>query len=144
MIIRSLDNTATVEILVVGRSPDDSDSSLCVDVVVAGDFAGRNPQIWYDHVALKAFLRDLEILETSREGNAVLDSVSPGECRIRFRCVGLRGRVLVQVCFWKLVYFPDGQGHDTNQLTLNFEMDPGMLQQLVSDIRRLTAECQPI
>ena len=82
MEIRSLDNTWLLTF-----SANDTESeylpSVNVSVALDGEFAARNPTIWYEYEAITDFVSGLRQLESSRSGDASLDSMSPGECAIR-------------------------------------------------------------
>jgi hypothetical protein len=137
--ICSLDNSASVVISVIDTETQHV-PSVGVSVTLRGDFAGSNPHVWYEQAALLGFVRGLKKVEARRDGQAALDSMSPGECVFCVRCVGLRGFILVQVRLSRIVHFHDAGQSENNQLIVTFEMDREMFHHLIADFGELAAQ----
>ena len=143
MEIRSLDNSASVAISVIGTDTQHF-PSVGVSVTLCGDFAGSNPHVGYEQAAILGFVGALETVEARRDGQAVLDAMSPGECVFCVRCVGLRGFILVQIRLSRIVRFHDAGQSENNQLIVTFEMDRGMFHRLIADFAALADQCSPV
>jgi len=65
--------------------PSQGDGYLTIRVASAG-FAGRN-NVWVQADSLRSFCRALIALERDRRGEAIMESISPGELNLRIRSV---------------------------------------------------------
>ena len=83
-----------LELILLERIPDDlptpGDVRLYVKVEAFG-FTGAHDGVWVGKGALEGFAAALRVLERTREGEAVLESMSPGEFVLRVYSVDRAG-----------------------------------------------------
>jgi hypothetical protein len=95
-------------------------------------FEGGNPSVWFEHSAIADFMAALVNLETSRQGAAEIESMSPAECRLRIRSIDRAGHLAVDVVISRNIYL---NGHpQRNACELVFEIDPSTLQRIVLNL----------
>jgi hypothetical protein len=100
MLIR--DNNSTLELKIEDKMPEGvqgagdfalrSILNICITGVETDEFMA-NARSWIDIVKFNRFLNELKSLETSRQGSAEIESMSPGEFRIRFYKKNSRGEI---------------------------------------------------
>ena len=87
-----------VEIRLVSQEPDNlpsrGDAYLSIQVSSAG-FTGHN-DLWVVAAALHCFCEDLLALERERRGQAMLESISPGELGLRIRSIDSLGHMAAE------------------------------------------------
>ena len=108
-----------------------------------GELSASNPSVWYEHDAIVDFVSALRQVESSRAGDASLDSMSPGECSIRIECVGGLGNILLHIDMYRVTYFPEAAGHAKNTVSVTFEVNREFLHRIISDFSELAAVCRP-
>ena len=122
-----------LEISIADVEPGGRDDIRFADVLVVVrahfyDFSGA-VDAWIVHSEWAAFLTQLTALERTRVGEAVLESASPGELRLRIFARDRAGHMGADVEF--LVDYPDG----TAGLKLGpIDFDPTSLPHLVREL----------
>jgi hypothetical protein len=110
-------------------SPGD-DIALIVNVRSRG-FTGRN-DTWISRAAWLEFCEQLSTLEAHRQGEAVVESISPKELRLIFRSTDSAGHMAVEGFV--------GYRGTYGEVLLAFSpmsFDPSILPELVRDARRI-------
>jgi hypothetical protein len=103
--------------------PGRGDSRLAVLVTSAG-FSGRS-QVWVSGTSLRSFCTALSALERNRRGEAIIESMSPGELVLRFRSVDSCGHMAVEGAIGCRVQ--RGHSHSWHAIHFGFEFDPSQL-----------------
>ncbi len=100
------DRANAIELTLLERLPDDlptpGDVRLRVKVEAEG-FAGLS-EVWIEKATLERFTRDLLALERTRDGEAVLKSVSPDAFVLRLRSVDRAGHIAVSGQLGRITY----------------------------------------
>ena len=109
------------------NTPPGSDVHLTIRVSSRG-FAGHN-EVWVLAASFKAFCRSLVDLERDRAGEAVLEALSPDECRIVVRSVDSRGHMAVGGATGYAVQMENCLVW--HSVTFGFEFDPSQLIEAV-------------
>jgi hypothetical protein len=108
--------------------PSRGDGYLTVRVSSNG-FTGHN-DLWVLAAALRSFCQSLVALERDRQGEAVLESVSPDELRIVVRSVDSRGHMAVEGSTGYRVQRLNSQ--PWHSVAFGFEFDPSQLERAAS------------
>ena len=98
------------------------------------EFAGA-ADVWVSRDAWSGFLSRLADLERERRGDAVLESISPGELRLRLFAIDRAGHMAAEGEL--AVYYYDAAG-SANALSLRFgaaEFEPTLLPALLKELR---------
>ena len=98
-------------------------------------FRGSNEKIWVTDAECKKFLAQAEELERTRQGTAVLESMSPDEFRLELQVFDRAGHVELSTVLSSVKV----GGRKTQQLGIHggFELDPSGLPLLVKSLRML-------
>jgi hypothetical protein len=98
-------------------------------------FRGSDDKIWVTDAECKKFLAQAEELERTRQGTAVLESMSPGEFRLELRVVDRAGHAELAIVLSIL----KAGGRKTQHLGIHgdFELDPSGLPLIVKSLRML-------
>lgn len=104
------------------------DAYLTMRVSSAG-FAGQN-DLWVLAAVLRSFCQSLVALERDRCGEAVLESISPGELRIVVRAVDSRGHMALEGSTGYEVQRENSR--HWHSVAFGFEFDPAQLVRAVS------------
>jgi hypothetical protein len=91
---------------------------------------------WIHRDDWSAFISQLRLLEQTRRGEALLESMAPRELRLRFHSLDMAGHMGVE---GELVRFAEGH----RRLSLQFptlEFDPGTLASLLSELETARGE----
>jgi hypothetical protein len=126
-------NTLLLEIteVIPPALPTAGDACFAAEVS-SGGFSGRGSS-WVEALALDGFLTALRSLEHTRKGEAQMESMSPGELRLR-------------------VYSLDSLGHialsgriaeRNNAVEFQFELDPSYLSQIAGALERSRCALPP-
>ena len=103
---------------------------VCVSAALRFDEFTGAINAWIHRDDWSGFISQLRLLEQTRRGEALLESMTPGELRLRFHSLDMAGHLGVE---GELVRFAEGH----RRLSLQFptlEFDPGMLAELVSEL----------
>lgn len=123
--LRFCGDNASLEITLLQA---DEDPYLAVEVS-SGGFSGRNDL----HVfgpEFRAFCAALRSLEQSLRGEALLESMSPNELKLRFRCANGRGHIAIEGTTGYWVGF--GESQFWHSVTFGFIVEPQQLTQAVA------------
>ena len=100
-------------------------------------FSGANQSVWFGRPDIERFVADLRALDESREGSAELESMSPGECVLKFRNCDKLGHLDLEVAIARAVY--DFGEADHFRCRIRFEVDPtafsSMIDELASELQ---------
>lgn len=97
----------------------------------AGDFAGRNPNIWIDANEQRRFLEELRHLERERRGTAQVAAMSPNEFELVIRVVDATGHISIEGLIGTLR--PFGSRYHHLLFKFSFALDPTDLPKLVRE-----------
>ena len=131
--IRFSDKTDFLELDLDMQEEDDlpskGDAYLTIRVASNG-YTGEN-DLWVDHRSFFSFCSALSDLECSRTGEAVLESMSPGELHLRFHSVDSCGHIAVE----GLTGYDVQREHSRFQhsVQFGFEFDPSQLLEAVKE-----------
>ncbi len=96
--------------------------------------SGFSNSIWLSDSDIDAFLSDLELLDSFRKGEAVLESMSPGELKLVFKSIDNAGHLAVMLHLVK----EDRLNNDYSyKIQVEFEIDPTSLPQIRSGFEAL-------
>lgn len=95
-------------------------------------FAGTHPSVWVLGTALRAFGSALAEFDRTRQGEAALSAMSPGEFELRLWTEDASGHLLVSatVANSQIIGFQSRRLSDS--VTLHFELDPSDLPGIVA------------
>jgi hypothetical protein len=110
---------------------------VCLSVAVRFDAFAGAASAWIDRDAWAEFVAQLQRLEQARRGEAILESITPGELRLRFHSLDLAGHMGVEGELVRFRYHRGGSGAVRLQFP-TVEFDPGMLASLVAELRSAT------
>jgi hypothetical protein len=86
--------------------------------------SGFNNFIWLSDSDIDTFLVELDLLDSSRKGEAVLESMSPGEMKLTFKSIDKSGHLSVTLHLVK----EDRLNNDYSyNLEITFQIDPTSL-----------------
>lgn len=86
--------------------------------------SGFSNFIWLSDSDIDAFLIDLDLLDSSRKGEAVLESMSPGELKLVFKSIDNAGHLAVMIHLVK----EDRLNNDYSyKIQVEFQIDPTSL-----------------
>jgi hypothetical protein len=92
--------------------------------------------VWFAALALAAFLAQLRELEARRQGEAMIEGLSPGEFRLRLWSVDRRGHLAVGGLVTKLV--PKGEANQyRHAVEYGFEFDPTLLPRVLAGFQAI-------
>lgn len=114
------------------------DARLVISVRVANNqalFTGQLP-VWIDALALGNFVSQLEKLNETRNGSAILDSLSPGELRLEIRNTDRSGHMAALGHIGRR-FSPGGQDS-----VINFDVPfcPTELPRIISEFAIIASE----
>ncbi|MGV3611392.1 MAG: WapI family immunity protein [Fluviicola sp.] len=90
-----------------------------------------NHSIWWSEADLEQFLIDLELLDSSRKGKAVLESMSPGEMELIFQATDKAGHL--SVLFHLVKKDPVNQEY-AYDIRIEFQIDPTSLPRVKKEL----------
>lgn len=110
--------------------------SVCVAITVQnGDFRGSNKDVWIELDLLKKFIDNLKILEKTRRGSALLNSMSPEEFEIKIETYDLSGHMILNYKISQYTHhIPKTK---VISLTGGFELDVSFFINIISDFIHL-------
>jgi hypothetical protein len=108
--------------------PSRGDAYVTIRVSVAG-FAGHN-DLWVLASALRSFCQSLLVLERDRQGEAVLESISPNELHLVVRSVDSCGHLAVEGSTGYEVQ--RDHSRPWHSVAFGFEFDPSQLVRAVN------------
>ena len=96
MKIENADNFIELDIEIESEKSLPSFGDAYVSIIVSSHgFSGRN-QVWVQREELKSFCTSLVKLEKYRKGEATLNSISPGELKLRIYSVDSQGHLAIE------------------------------------------------
>lgn len=104
-----------------------------------GEFAGAYDEVWFFRDAFVAFIEALRNLSMTHEGEAKLESMSPGEAILSIRRLDIARHLLAEVQVARWHYIRDHPY--LNRVVVTFEPDP---MQLPDVVRSLAAVMEPL
>lgn len=111
----------------------DSGQHVHAKVHAAGfGFSGANKSVRFHRENIDTFLRDLRKLDTTREGIAALETMSPDECRLRIQNSDQLGHLYLDVLISRYLHF-FGKSNRIYCRT-RIEVDPTAFPQIVADL----------
>jgi hypothetical protein len=111
----------------------DSGHHVHAKVHAAGlGFSGANKSVWFHRTNINAFLHDLRQLDTTREGIATLETMSPDECHLRIQNSDQLGHLYLDVLISRYLHF-FGKS-DRIFCRMRIEVDPTAFPQIVADL----------
>jgi hypothetical protein len=111
----------------------DRDRDIRPKVSAAGNgFSGANPSAWFSRIEINRFITDLRALDESREGSATLETMSPGECVLKFRNFDKLGHLHLEVAIARAVYYFGETDHF--RCRIRFEVDPTAFPSMVDEL----------
>lgn len=96
--------------------------------------ANFNNYIWIAEADIEKFLLDLETLDKNRSGQAVLESMSPGELQLTFQAIDNLGHLSVRCNYKKKDEMNKDYSYD---LEVEFQIDPTSLRIVQNEIEAL-------
>jgi hypothetical protein len=136
MEIREGNNCVTIEPVdrVPAILPSAGDVELSVEVA-SEQFSGHG-FAWVAGPALAAFLAQLRELETRRQGEAVIEGLSPEEFRLRLWSIDRRGHMAVGGLVTKRVHKGEA-GPYGHAVEFGFEFDPAVLPRVLAGFQAI-------
>lgn len=106
-----------------------------------GDFAGAYDEVWFFRDDVATFVQALAAFTVAHEGEARLESMSPGEAVVSIRRLDAARHILVetQVSRWHYV----GDRPFRNLISVAFELDPSQLPDVVRSLAAVIADAKP-
>lgn len=96
--------------------------------------ADFNNDVWLIEGDIEKFIVDLETLDQKRTGQAILESMSPGELELAFRAIDNRGHLSV-TCYFKR---EDRISNDYSfEMKVEFQIDPTSLPNVRNEMLAL-------
>ena len=99
--------------------------------VTSGSFTGSNPSLYIERAEWNRFSDQLNALERARSGEALLESDSPNDLRLRLYATDRAGHLAVEGHLGVYRYVADISREIT--LTFAFELDPSLLARIVRE-----------
>jgi hypothetical protein len=116
------------------RTPAEGD--LGINVSVDGEsFRGRNTTVWIGRADWAAFLQNLRNLERSRQGQAQVEGMSPGEFQLAVFATGKSGRIVAEG--WVGREYTGRAGTLRDRVSFSVELDPSRIAVLVAEAESL-------
>jgi hypothetical protein len=134
MEIREGHNCVNIEAVDRARADLPSPGDVELSVEVASEQFSGHGFAWVAAPALAAFLSQLRELEARRQGEAMIEGLSPEEFRLRFWSVDRRGHMAVGGLVTKLVYRGEGSRRGSpyrHAAEFGFEFDPTLLPRVL-------------
>jgi hypothetical protein len=109
--------------------PSRGDVYITVRVLSSG-FSGEN-ELWVDSKSVRHFCRSLVELEKTRRGSAELESISPGELKLKVSSLDRAGHMGIEGRTGYLVQ--KGNFSAYHSVEFGFEFDPSQLLKAIRD-----------
>lgn len=139
MEIRSFDGKSYISLKV--RKADDY--SVMAGIAVQDlSFAGAYDEVGFFRGAFATFIQALEDVINEHEGEARLESMSPGEAILSIHHLGVTRGVVIEVQVARWHYVCDRQF--LNRVSVAFELDSSQLPNVVSSLAVVIAEAKPL
>ena len=134
MEIREGDNCVTIEVVerVPSHLPTAGDIELSLKVN-SEKFSGQSI-VWIGSPDFATFLVQLRQLEAKRQGEAVIEGLSPENIRFRLRAIDRRGHMAVDGMIAKLAHMGNPYRHS---MEFGFEFDPTLLPKVLAGFEEL-------
>ncbi len=138
MLIRINDNT--IELVVTDRIPAllPRGGDIRLQIAISSHGFNGTGTAWLAHEGLASFLEMLSALEKTREGIAVLESMSPESFQLRIYSINRRGDIGMT---GRLAHATRNGGKQfTQAIDFGFELDASLLGSTIADFRRLSLD----
>lgn len=133
MILRSEDGKAKFEFVPCGAELA-AYPSLCFSAsTTTPDVSGGHGELWFELEAVEQFIRGIVVLDQTRSGSVVLESMSPGEFSFEVFALNSRGHLGVRFGISGSRYAESGSF--PYSLTAGFQIDPTSLPYIVGALR---------
>ncbi|BDG03535.1 hypothetical protein [Anaeromyxobacter oryzae] len=96
-------------------------------------------EVWVERQAVADFASALRNLEETRNGEALLQGEDPDDLELKVSALDRVGHMLLEFKVTRLTVVGDRGRPLSVQLTGGFELDPGLLPDLVARVTRLTS-----
>jgi hypothetical protein len=133
MVIRSVDGTAQIEIVLNDPKDEFSDFTLIARKNDSCGFSGKNDRVVFARYGV--FLDALEELFTNRNGEATLQMSE--QCLLSFFRWNAIGDIGVKATISKFAISTDTNRADSYRAEFEFKIDGEFLNSLIEDFRRL-------
>lgn len=135
MEIRADDNESYLLLNLLERQVDRFPSASLDLEVAAHGFRGRCEENWFEATDIARFLSELQQLEHSRSGSAVLKSMGPSRSSLTFSSVDRQGHILLVTSLNKIKYLNSRPFE--NRLTVGFVVESSLFSGIVSEFKAL-------
>jgi len=136
MVIQGEQSRIAIEVQEVGATTFDQ-GDVKFRVVIESHGFGGTGLAWVSATALRAFSVQLGRLESSRQGVATLESMSPGVLLIKVFSINSRGHMAVAGRLGHHIHAGEA-GPYTHSVEFGFEFDPTSLPAIVEAIKLWT------
>ncbi len=104
-------------------------------------FAGTYDEVWFFRDAFVTFVQALAQYTVRHEGEARLESMSPGEAVLSIRQLDMARHVLAEAQVARGHYLRDHYFYD--RVCVTFELDPSQLPDIMRRLEAVIAEAKP-
>lgn len=134
MKIESADKQSWITIEYV-ESETEHYPSLGVSIAVQNDgFSGCNPEVWFELDYFKQFLNELKNLAQKRSGNALIESMTAEEFKLKVQSTDINGLLMLQYKLSKNIYRPKRMNLS---ICGSFELDASDFPERVKEFEKL-------
>lgn len=98
------------------------------------DFRGANPEVWVASSTLSTFVEQLERIERSRSGEAVLRTMSPEELELKVAPLDSVGHLKLTASLGWTRLLGDRPVRVTDRVVISFELDPACLRRVLEKL----------
>jgi hypothetical protein len=111
---------------------------LGVSIAVQNDgFSGCNPEVWFELDFFKRFLDELRIVAQKKSGNALVESMTAEEFKLKIQSTDINGPLMLQYKLSKNIYHPK---RVNISICGSFELDAGDFPERVKEFEKLIPE----
>lgn len=127
-----------VEIEELKRNSEGASCDVNVRVALSlQEFCGSYDGIWLELSEIERFISDLEVLDESRNGSAMVSSMSPKEFTLKIRSSDSLGHMEIEAQLHRHQY--SGPKYWPIYLNGGFEAEPKIIRQLISCFKALSS-----
>lgn len=142
MKIKSLYDRSFVE-MTFNRDSDDpycpDDLAIDVEVVSSKGFYGSRREIWFQRQILDEFVHDLEVVEVTRRGSAILSrhpQSAHNDFELEISAFDAGQTMFLAIDLSRIAYTPDDRVHPF-RVSMHLVFDPSMFRSIVKDVKLL-------